>query len=104
MARPLVGRRLLDQRGTNLVEAALVIPLLLLVTLAIVDFASLFYVRLALENGVSQATRYDRQNYRIWYQLGFLCMNSGDPEGARAAFVRAKELREWLNVPDLKAK
>jgi hypothetical protein len=51
-------RRLLDQRGTNLVEAALITPLLLLVTFAIVDFASLFYVRLALENGVSQATRY----------------------------------------------
>ena len=41
-----------------MVEAALITPLLLMLTFAIVDFASLFYVNLALENGVSQATRY----------------------------------------------
>jgi hypothetical protein len=58
MALPRPIRRFLDQRGTNIVEAALITPLLLLVTFAIVDFASLFYVRLALENGVGQATRY----------------------------------------------
>jgi Flp pilus assembly protein TadG len=51
-------RRLSDSRGTNLVEAAIVTPLLLLLTFAIVDFSSLFYVHLALENGVSQATRF----------------------------------------------
>jgi len=38
-------------------RAALVTPLLLLVTLSIVDFSSLLYACLALENGVSQATR-----------------------------------------------
>lgn len=41
-----------------MVEAAIITPLLLVVTFAIVDFASMFYVYLALENGVSQATRY----------------------------------------------
>jgi Flp pilus assembly protein TadG len=46
------------ETGANLVEAALITPLLLLLTFSIVDFASLFYVYLALENGVSQATRY----------------------------------------------
>lgn len=51
-------RRLADARGANLVEAALVTPLLLLLTFSVVDFASLFYVYLALENGVSQASRY----------------------------------------------
>ena len=50
-------RRLGDSRGANLVEAAIVTPLLLLLTLAIVDFASMFYAYLALEHGVSQATR-----------------------------------------------
>jgi Flp pilus assembly protein TadG len=44
--------------ATNLVEAAFVTPLLLLLTFSIVDFASMFYVYLALENGVSEATRY----------------------------------------------
>jgi Flp pilus assembly protein TadG len=54
--RPFVSFR--TERGTSLVEAALITPLLLLLTFAIVDFASLFYVYLALENGVSQASRY----------------------------------------------
>ncbi len=53
-----VRERLADSTGTSLVEAALITPLLLLVTFGIVDFASLFYVHLALENGVSQATRF----------------------------------------------
>jgi hypothetical protein len=50
--------RLRDARGANLVEAAIIAPLLLLLTFAIVDFAMLFYVYLALESGVSQASRY----------------------------------------------
>ena len=50
--------RLGDARGTSLVEAALITPLLLLLTFSVIDFASMFYVYLALENGVSQATRF----------------------------------------------
>ena len=55
--RPLLARAR-DTRGTNLLEAAIMTPLLLLLTFSIVDFGALFYVYLALENGVSQATRY----------------------------------------------
>jgi Flp pilus assembly protein TadG len=44
--------------GTNLLEAAILTPLLLLLSFSIVDFASIFYVYLALENGVTQATRF----------------------------------------------
>ncbi len=52
-------RRLLrDTSGANLVEAAIVTPLLVLLTVGIVDFSALFYAYLALENGVSQATRF----------------------------------------------
>jgi TadE-like protein len=50
--------RLRDARGTSIVEAALITPLLLLLTLSVIDFGALFYVYLALENGVSQATRF----------------------------------------------
>ena len=53
-----LARRLKDTRGANIVEMALVLPLLLLLTFSIVDFASMFYVYLALENGVSQAARF----------------------------------------------
>ena len=51
-------RRLSDAKGANLVEAAIITPLLLLLTLAIADFSAMFYAYLALEHGVSQATRF----------------------------------------------
>jgi len=51
-------RRLRGSQGNSLIEAAIITPLLLLLTFAIVDFASLLYAYLALENGVSQATRF----------------------------------------------
>ena len=53
-----MARRLRDARGATLVEAALITPLLLLLTFAIIDFGYLFFVHLSLESGVSQATRY----------------------------------------------
>lgn len=51
-------RLLRNSEGANLMEAAIMTPLLLLLTFGIVDFASLLYVHAALQNGVSQATRY----------------------------------------------
>ncbi len=59
-APPVNGfvRRLRDTAGTSIVEAAIITPLLLLLTLSIVDFGALFYCYMALENGVSQATRF----------------------------------------------
>jgi hypothetical protein len=53
-----LARRVRETAGTSLLEAAIITPLLLLLTLSVVDFGVLFYVYLALENGVSQATRY----------------------------------------------
>jgi Flp pilus assembly protein TadG len=57
LARRMLGR-LRDTSGATVLEAAIITPLLLLLTFSIVDFAALFYVYLALENGVSQASRY----------------------------------------------
>ena len=52
-------RRLIkDCSGANIIEAAVVTPLLFMLTFGIIDFAALFYTYVALENGVSQATRY----------------------------------------------
>jgi Flp pilus assembly protein TadG len=56
--RTRIIRQVRDSRGATLIEAAIMTPLLLLLTFGIVDFAMLFYVYLALEHGVSQATRY----------------------------------------------
>jgi hypothetical protein len=50
--------RLRDCKGANLIEAALILPMLLLLSVSIADFGAMFYVSLAIENGVSQATRY----------------------------------------------
>jgi Flp pilus assembly protein TadG len=58
LSRRRVFTRLRNSEGANLIEAAILTPLLLLVTFGIVDFGALFYVNLALENGVSQAARY----------------------------------------------
>jgi hypothetical protein len=53
-----IGRRLKACEGTSLLETAFVLPLLLLLTFSIIEFGAMFYAYLALENGVSQATRY----------------------------------------------
>ena len=53
-----LGRLLRETTGVNMIEAAIITPLLLLLSFSVVDFASIFYVYLALENGVSQATRF----------------------------------------------
>jgi Flp pilus assembly protein TadG len=53
-----LARRCRDTGGANLIEAAIITPLLLLLTFSVMDFAAVFYVYLALENGVSSATRY----------------------------------------------
>ena len=50
--------RVRSTRGANLLEAAIVTPLMLLLTFGIVEFSMVFYAYLALQNGVSQATRY----------------------------------------------
>lgn len=46
-----------DDAGATLLEAALVAPVVLFLTFAIVDVASIFYAQLALQHGVSEATR-----------------------------------------------
>jgi O-antigen ligase len=51
------------------------------------------------ERCLTQAAAYDRQNYRLWYQLGSMRLSLGDRDGARAAFARARELRSWLDIP-----
>jgi Flp pilus assembly protein TadG len=50
--------RLRSARGSTLIEAAVITPLLLLLTFSVIDFGALLYIFLALESGVSQATRF----------------------------------------------
>ena len=41
-----------------MIEAAIVMPLILLVCFSVAEYGLIFYVNLTLQNGVSQATRY----------------------------------------------
>jgi Flp pilus assembly protein TadG len=50
--------RLRSSRGATIIEAAIITPLLLLLTFSIVDFGALLYIYLSLESGVTQATRF----------------------------------------------
>ena len=58
MSKDRFSKKWKSSKGANLVETAMIIPLLLLLTFAIIDFSTVLYVYLTLENGVSQATRY----------------------------------------------
>lgn len=56
------------------------------------------------EELMTQATRYDPQNYRLWYELGRTRRALREYDRAREAFYRAHELRPWLPVPPLGGK
>jgi Flp pilus assembly protein TadG len=86
-------RRLGNSKGANLVEAAIVTPLLLLLTFSIVDFAAMFYCYLALEHGVSQATRYAI--------TGQQASSGGTPIGREASIKAAmRDATPTLTIPD----
>ena len=87
-------KRLKDATGATLLEAAIITPLLLLLTFSIADFGGLFYVYLALENGVSQATRQAITGNTVNGQ-------SGTPLSRDAAIMAAmRAATPSLTIPD----
>lgn len=72
-----------------MIEAALITPMLLIMTFAILDFSMILYTWLTLESGVSQATRYAI--------TGNLMGGMSREESIRQAFRNATPT---LNVPD----
>ncbi len=79
-----------DDKGANLVEAAIITPLLLLLTLAIVDFSAMFYAYLALEHGVSQATRFAVTGQELDHLGGAAIEPRGIDQGQRCARRRRR--------------
>ena len=57
MVTPLFRRRIRSQRGAELIEFALVLPILLLVFVAIVDFALVFQRFLTISNAAREGAR-----------------------------------------------
>lgn len=49
---------------------------------------------------LTHAAACDPNNYRLWNRIGYKRQELGDPAGAREAFGRVKELRDWMWVPD----
>ena len=94
--RPPRWRVFRGEKGATMLEAALVTPVLLLLTFAIVDFAGMFYAYLALENGVSQATR-----YAVTGQLMDDPSNPGTPL-SRVDSIKAamRQATPTLTIPD----
>jgi len=79
-----------------MLEAAIITPLLLLLTFSIVDFGALFYVYLALENGVSQATRFGVTNRVLDDPL-----NPGTPLDRTGSLKLAmRQATPTLTIPD----
>ena len=81
--------RLRGERGNSMIEAALITPMLLIMTFAILDFSMILYTWLTLESGVSQATRYAI--------TGNVSGGMSREESIKAAFRNATPT---LNVPD----
>jgi Flp pilus assembly protein TadG len=89
-------RRLRDTSGGTMIEAALITPLLLLLTFGIMEFAAMFYVYLALENGVAQATRYG-----VTGQLKDDPSNPGTPLNRTESMKLAmRQATPTLTIPD----
>ena len=53
-----VLRRFRHDGGANLVEAALIFPVLILLVYALFEFAIILYIQMALQNGVNQGARF----------------------------------------------
>ena len=49
----------------------------------------------------ARAVAYDPKNYRLWDHVGYERLELGDSAGAREAFARVKELRDWMSVPEI---
>jgi O-antigen ligase len=54
------------------------------------------------EEFMTEATRLDPQNYRLWYAVGRTRLALKDYDRAEAAFARARQLRPWLTPPPIR--
>ena len=64
-----------------MIEAALITPMLILLTVGVMEFGSMMYVFLALQNGVSQATRYAITGNAMRHVLPRRFRQGGDASG-----------------------
>lgn len=53
------------------------------------------------EGCLARAAALDPMNYRAWLRLGEVRLVLGDTDGARAAFARVRDLRDWVPIPSI---
>lgn len=51
------------------------------------------------ESCIARAATLDPNNYLLWLELGRLRLSLRDHAGARSAFARVRELRDWVQLP-----
>ena len=83
MPTPKTARR--PSRGTALAETGIIITLLIPITFAVLDFAGILYAFQAMQNGVSQATR-------------FAVTGNHGTDGSGAALSRDESIRQAMRA------
>src|SRR2546426_8660918 len=83
MPTPRRDRR--SSRGTALAETGIIITLLIPLTFAVLDFAGILYAFQAMQNGVSQATR-------------FAVTGNHGTDGSGAALSRDESIRQAMRA------
>jgi hypothetical protein len=73
------------ERGSALVETAIVLPLLLLLLVSIIEFGRLFYTKITVESAVRQATRFAVTGNR-----------KADPTNPDQDLPRAEAIKQYL--------
>jgi hypothetical protein len=80
-----IGERAHSERGSVLLEAAILLPILLVAIFGIVEFGRFFYTKIAIENATREAGRFA--------VTGNLMADPGDPSQDMA---RADGIRQYL--------
>jgi Flp pilus assembly protein TadG len=82
-----------NERGSALVEAAIVLPLLLLLLVSILEFGRLFYTKITVESAVRQATRFAVTGNR-----------KADPNDPNKDLARAEAIKQYVveHAPSVK--
>ncbi|MES0043310.1 TadE/TadG family type IV pilus assembly protein [Mesorhizobium sp. M0091] len=83
-------RFLREQRGTVLVEMALIAPLILLFSGGVFEFGNLIHKKLLMEAGLSDAARFAaRCNSQLYTKAGLAAINCADIAANIAVFGKA---------------
>ena len=91
MAAMRLARRLRGARGAELIEMALILPILLVVIAGIIDFALMFQAAEVVTNAA-------REGARVGVLPGYNCNGGGDCAARVDEYLAASGLTGWHNT------